>query len=452
LGGAAMNAFSERVPPHNLEAEQSVLGAMLIDRDAVAAVANVLSPEDFYADKHQLLYAAVIAIYNRGEPVDLITVQDELRNRGQLDAVGDLPYLTSLVNMVPTTANVQQYAAIVEQKAALRRLQTVARKIVEDCYVTEDVEATLVEAEKSIFEVTQRRASKGYIHIKDALVTAYGHLEFLYSAKGKTTGIPTGFRDLDQMTSGLQPSDLIIVAARPSVGKTAFVLNIARNAAVIGGAKVAFFSLEMSAEQLALRLLSSEAAVDGHRLRTGQLQDQDWQRLGTALATLADSNIYIDDTPNCPLTEVRSKARRMKLEHGLDLMIIDYLQLMSVPQKPGAQANRQQEISEISRSLKALARELKVPVIALSQLSRSVEQRTDKRPMLSDLRESGAIEQDADMVMFLYREDYYDPESEKKNMVEVIIAKHRNGPVGSVDLYFMKDIQKMVGMEHRRTG
>jgi replicative DNA helicase len=445
-----MNAFSERVPPQNLEAEQSVLGAMLIDRDAVVSVSNLLRPEDFYADKHQQLYTSIVAIFNRGEPVDLITLQDELRKRGQIDDIGGLTYLTSLINMVPSTANVQQYASIVEQKATLRRLQTVARKIVDECYGTEDMDATLVDAEKSVFAVTQRRSAKGYIHIKDALVTAYGHLEYLYSSKGRTTGVTSGFRDLDQMTSGFQPSDMIIVAARPSVGKTAFTLNVARNAAVLGGAKVMFFSLEMGAEQLALRLLASEAAVDGHKLRTGQLQDQDWQRLGAGLATLSEAGIFIDDTPNCPLPELRSKARRVSQEHGLDMIIIDYLQLMSIPQKQSAQANRQQEISEISRSLKQLARELKVPVIALSQLSRSVEQRQDKRPMLSDLRESGAIEQDADMVAFLYRDDYYDAESEKKNMVEIIVAKHRNGPVGSVDLYFMKDIQKMVGMEHRR--
>ncbi|HWI63853.1 MAG TPA: replicative DNA helicase [Symbiobacteriaceae bacterium] len=445
-----MNAFSERVPPQNLEAEQSVLGAMLIDRDAVVAVTNLLVPEDFYADKHQALYESIYAIFGRGEPVDLITVQDELKKRGQLDDVGGLTYLTTLVNLVPSTANVSQYATIVQQKASLRRLQTVARKIVDECYATEDIEATMQEAEKAVFSVTQKRSAKGYIHIKDALVSAYGHLEHLFSAKGRTTGVTTGFRDLDQMTSGLQPSDMIIIAARPSVGKTAFTLNVARNAAILGGAKVMFFSLEMGAEQLALRLLAAEAAVDGHKLRTGQLQDQDWARLGTGLATLSESGIFIDDTPNCPLPEVRAKARRVSAEHGLDLIMIDYLQLMSIPQRPGAQANRQQEISEISRSLKQLARELKVPVIALSQLSRSVEQRQDKRPMLSDLRESGAIEQDADMVAFLYRDDYYDPESEKKNMVEIIIAKHRNGPVGSVDLYFMKDIQKMVGMEHRR--
>lgn len=443
-----MSAFSERVPPQNLEAEQSVLGAMLLDREAVVQVSNQLIPDDFYADKHQHLFAAMLAVFGRGEPIDLITVQDELSKRGQMDEVGGITYLASLMNLVPTTANVQQYGAIVRQKAVLRRLQSAARRIVEDCYTTEDMDATLSDAEKSVLQVTQQRSGKGYVHIKEALMNAYGHLEFVYSAKGKTTGITSGFRDLDQMTSGFQPSDMIIVAARPSVGKTAFTLNLARNAAVQGKAKVAFFSLEMSAEQLALRLLASEATVDGHKLRSGQLLDQDWQRLSTALGTLADSDIFIDDTPNCPLPEVRGKSRRIQQEHGLDMVIIDYLQLMSIPQRAGAQANRQQEISEISRSLKTMARELNVPVIALSQLSRSVEQRQDKRPMLSDLRESGAIEQDADMVAFLYRDDYYNPETEDKNIIEVIVSKHRNGPIGSVKLHFAREIQKIFGMEH----
>lgn len=444
-----MSAFSERVPPQNLEAEQSVLGAMLLDREAVVQVSNQLIPDDFYADKHQNLFAAMLAVFGRGEPIDLITVQDELTKRGQLDEVGGITYLASLMNLVPTTANVQQYGAIVRQKAVLRRLQAAARRIVEDCYTTEDMDATLSDAEKAVLQVTQQRSGKGYVHIKEALMNAYGHLEFLYSSKGKTTGVTSGFRDLDQMTSGFQPSDMIIVAARPSVGKTAFTLNLARNAAVQGKSKVAFFSLEMSAEQLALRLLASEATVDGHKLRNGQLLDQDWQRLSTALGTLAESDIFVDDTPNCPLPEVRGKCRRIKQEHGLDMVIIDYLQLMSIPQRAGAQTNRQQEISEISRSLKTMARELNVPVIALSQLSRSVEQRQDKRPMLSDLRESGAIEQDADMVAFLYRDDYYNPDTEDKNIVEVIVAKHRNGPIGSVKLHFVKEIQKMFGMEHQ---
>lgn len=444
-----MSAFSERVPPQNLEAEQSVLGAMLLDREAVVQVSNQLIPDDFYADKHQNLFAAMLAVFQRGEPIDLITVQDELTKRSQLDEVGGITYLASLMNLVPTTANVQQYGAIVRQKAVLRRLQAAARRIVEDCYTTDDMDATLSDAEKAVLQVTQQRSGKGYVHIKEALMNAYGHLEFVYSAKGKTTGVTSGFRDLDQMTSGFQPSDMIIVAARPSVGKTAFTLNLARNAAVQGKAKVAFFSLEMSAEQLALRLLASEATVDGHKLRSGQLLDQDWQRLSTALGTLAETDIFVDDTPNCPLPEVRGKCRRIKQEHGLDMVIIDYLQLMSIPQRAGAQANRQQEISEISRSLKTMARELNVPVIALSQLSRSVEQRQDKRPMLSDLRESGAIEQDADMVAFLYRDDYYNPETEDKNIVEVIVAKHRNGPIGSVKLHFVKEIQKMFGMEQQ---
>lgn len=445
-----MNTFSERVPPQNLEAEQSVLGAMLIDRNAIVSVSSLVLAEDFYSEKHQQLYAAIAAIFNRGEPVDLITVQDELKKRGQLEAIGGLAYLTSLVNMVPTTANADQYAVIVSNKATLRRLQNAARKIVDDCYATEDIDLTLADAEKSIFEVTQKRTAKGYALLREALVTAYDHIEFLYNAKGTTTGISTGFRDLDNMTSGWQPSDLVIVAARPSVGKTAFTLNLARNAAIQSRATVAFFSLEMSAEQLAMRLLASEAAVDAHRLRTGQLLDDDWSRLTAALGRLSDAPIFIDDTPNIPLMELRARARRIKAEHGLDMIIIDYMQLMSVAQRAGREQNRQQEISEISRSLKALARELRVPVIALSQLSRSVEQRQDKRPMLSDLRESGAIEQDADMVCFLYRDDYYNQESEKKNIVEVIIAKQRNGPVGSVDLFFMKEIGKFMGVEHRR--
>lgn len=445
-----MNTFSERVPPQNLEAEQSVLGAMLIDRNAIVSVSSLIIAEDFYSEKHHQLYAAITALFNRGEPVDLITVQDELKKRGHLDDIGGLAYLTSLVNLVPTTANADQYAVIVANKSTLRRLQTAARKIVDDCYATDDMDITLVEAEKSIFEVTQKRTARGYSLLRDALVTAYDHIEFLYNAKGSTTGISTGFRDLDNMTSGLQPSDLVIIAARPSVGKTAFTLNLARNAAVQSRATVAFFSLEMSAEQLAMRLLASEAAVDAHRLRTGQLLDDDWSRLTAALGRLSEAPIFIDDTPNIPLMELRARARRIKAEHGLDLIMVDYLQLMSLAQRAGREQNRQQEISEISRTLKALARELKVPVIALSQLSRSVEQRQDKRPMLSDLRESGAIEQDADMVCFLYRDDYYNQESEKKNIVEVIISKQRNGPVGSVDLFFMKEIGKFMGVEHRR--
>jgi replicative DNA helicase len=444
-----MSSFVERVPPQNLEAEQSVLGAMLIDREAVLRVTSLVAADDFYADKHQAIYSAIISIFNRGEPVDIITVAEELKKKDQLDMVGGLAYLGQLASAVPTTANVESYALIVERKSTLRKLQAAARKIVDDCYTAEDMDLVLAEAEQNIFAVTQRRTARGYAPLRNALVTAYDHIEFLYGHRGQTTGVTSGFKALDAMTSGFQPSDLIILAARPSVGKTAFSLNLARNAAVIGKKKVVFFSLEMSAEQLAMRLLAAEAAVDAHRLRTGELMDEDWRRLSTGLARLSEAEIWIDDTPNIPLMEMRARARRIQAEHGLDMIIIDYLQLMSLPNK-GRDSNRQQEISEISRSLKALARELKVPLIALSQLSRGVEQRQDKRPMMSDLRESGAIEQDADVVAFLYRDDYYDRESERKNIVEVILAKQRNGPVGSVDVFFMKEIGKFMDVERRQ--
>lgn len=433
--------FAERVPPQNLEAEQSVLGAMLLDSQVIATIQSLLSPHDFYLVKHQHLFEVMSELHDRGEPVDTTTLSAELTSRDLMDSVGGLSYLAELMNVVPTTANAEAYALIVEQKAVLRRLQTAARKIQEDAYQGDTLDDVLNEAERAIFEVTQRRTSKGYEHIHGALMTAFEQIEFLYAHKGQTTGVTTGFNAVDRMTNGLQPSDLVILAARPSLGKTAFSLNIARNAAVLGGTCVGLFSLEMGREQLAMRLLSSEAAVDQHRLRNGELSDEDWGRLTTGLARLADAPIYIDDTPNIPLMELRSRARRLKSEHNVGLIIIDYLQLMSVPSR-GGQANRQQEISEISRSLKALARELKCPVIALSQLSRAVESRQDKRPMLSDLRESGAIEQDADMVCFLYREDYYDHETENKNVCELIIGKHRNGPVGTVELAFIKEIGK----------
>lgn len=450
-----MSTFSERVPPQNLEAERSVLGAMLIDREAVIRVAAMLVAEDFYAERHQIIFTAMLGLFNRGEPIDLITVSEALRKSGHLEQAGGLTYLSELERLVPTTANVEAYALIVEQKAVLRRLQSACRSIIDSAYEAENLDEVLNQAEQAIFAVTQKRITRGYEHIRDALYAAYDHIEFLYNQKGGTTGIPSGFRDLDGMTSGWQPSDLIIVAARPSVGKTAFTLNLARNAAVLARKTVAFFSLEMSKEQIAIRLLSMESAVDGHRLRTGQLLDDDWHRLSTGLSRLADANIYIDDTPNMPLMEMRARARRIQAEHGLDLIVIDYLQLMTLSGGGGGKRsgeNRAQEVAEISRSLKALARELKCPVIALSQLSRSVEQRQDKRPMLSDLRESGSIEQDADVVMFLYRDDYYNPDTDKKNIIEVLIAKQRNGPVGTVELYNMKEIGKFMNLEQRRTG
>ena len=433
--------FAEHVPPQNLEAEQSVLGAMLIDRDAISAVQNLLSADDFYSDKHQQLYQVMVDLHDRSEPVDAITASAELKARDLLEQIGGGPYLAYLMNMVPATTNVEAYALIVEQKAVMRRLQRAARKIQEDAYQADDLDSMLSQAEQAIFAVTQRRISRGYEHVREALMTAFEHIEFLYAHKGQPTGVPTGFKVLDRMTNGLQPSDLIIVAARPSMGKTAFCLNIARNAAT-EGTTVGFFSLEMSREQLALRLLSAEAAVDQHRLRNGELDDEHWGRLTNGLAKLSNTPIYIDDTPNIQLVELRSRARRLQAEHELGLIIIDYLQLMSLPERRRQQGNRQEEISEISRSLKQLARELRCPIMALSQLSRAVESRQDKRPMLSDLRESGAIEQDADLVAFLYRDDYYDNDSEKKNVCEVILAKQRNGPVGSVELAFIKEIGK----------
>ncbi len=433
--------FAEHVPPQNLEAEQSVLGAMLIDRDAISAVQNLLSADDFYSDKHQQLYQVMVDLHDRSEPVDAITASAELKARDLLEQIGGGPYLAYLMNMVPATTNVEAYALIVEQKAVMRRLQRAARKIQEDAYQADDLDSMLSQAEQAIFAVTQRRISRGYEHVREALMTAFEHIEFLYGHKGQPTGVPTGFKVLDRMTNGLQPSDLIIVAARPSMGKTAFCLNIARNAAT-EGTTVGFFSLEMSREQLALRLLSAEAAVDQHRLRNGELDDEHWGRLTNGLAKLSNTPIYIDDTPNIQLVELRSRARRLQAEHELGLIIIDYLQLMSLPERRRQQGNRQEEISEISRSLKQLARELRCPIMALSQLSRAVESRQDKRPMLSDLRESGAIEQDADLVAFLYRDDYYDNDSEKKNVCEVILAKQRNGPVGSVELAFIKEIGK----------
>ncbi len=451
-----MHTLSERVPPHNEEAEKSVLGAMLIDREAVIRAAAMLVAEDFYSERHQVIFSGMLGLFNRGEPIDLITMSESLRKGNRLDQAGGLTYLSELERLVPTTANVEAYALIVEQKAVLRRLQMSCRSIIDSAYETESLNEILNEAEQAIFSVTQKRVTRGYEHIRDALYAAYDHIEFLYNQKGGTTGVTSGYKDLDNMTSGWQSSDLVIVAARPSVGKTAFTLNLARNAAVLAGKTVAFFSLEMAKEQIAIRLLSMESAVDGHRLRTGQLLDDDWHRLSTGLSRLAEANIYIDDTPNIPLMEMRARARRIQAEHGLDMMIIDYLQLMSISGagggRRGGSDNRTQEVAEISRSLKALARELKCPVIALSQLSRSVEQRQDKKPMLSDLRESGSIEQDADMVMFLYRDDYYNAETEKKNIIEVIIAKQRNGPVGTVELYNMKEIGKFMNLEGRRTG
>jgi replicative DNA helicase len=383
---------------------------------------------------------------DQGKPIDVVTVTEELSSKKELEDVGGLSYLTEIANSVPTAANIAHYARIVEEKALLRRLIRVATNIVEDGFTREDeVEALLSEAEKKMMEVSNRKNAGDFRHIKDVLVQTYDNIELLHARKGDITGVPTGFRDLDKITAGFQRNDLIIVAARPSVGKTAFALNVAQNVATKTEENVAIFSLEMGAEQLVMRMLCAEGNIDAQVLRTGALTAEDWRKLTMAMGSLSNAGIFIDDTPGIRINEIRSKCRRLKQEFGLGMIMIDYLQL--IVGSSNGQENRQQEVSEISRSLKSLARELQVPVIALSQLSRGVEQRQDKRPMMSDLRESGSIEQDADIVSFLYREDYYDKETENQNMIEIIIAKQRNGPTGTVTLAFVKEFNKFVNID-----
>ncbi|AQQ54915.1 replicative DNA helicase [Planococcus lenghuensis] len=441
-----MNEAIDRVPPHNYEAEQSVIGAVFLEPQALITVAEIVMPEDFYRLAHQKIFSTMLALNDRGKAIDVVTVTEELSAKRELEDVGGISYLAEIANSVPTAANAVHYANIVEEKALLRRLIRTATSIVEDGFTREDeVEALLSEAEKKMMEVSSRKNAGDFKHIKDVLVNTYDNIEMLHTRKGDVTGIPTGFRDLDRITAGFQRNDLIIVAARPSVGKTAFALNVAQNVATKTDENVAIFSLEMGAEQLVMRMLCAEGNIDAQILRTGALQNEDWRKLTMAMGSLSNSGIFIDDTPGVRINEIRAKCRRLKQEHGLGMILIDYLQLIQGNGRPGE--NRQQEVSEISRSLKGLARELQVPVIALSQLSRGVEQRQDKRPMMSDLRESGSIEQDADIVSFLYREDYYDKETEDQNMIEIIIAKQRNGPVGTVKLAFVKEYNKFVTID-----
>ncbi|UOF91722.1 replicative DNA helicase [Fodinisporobacter ferrooxydans] len=436
----------DRLPPQHIEAEQAVLGAILIDPDALITASEIVHPADFYRAAHEKIFLAMLNLSERREPVDIVTLTAELQAQESLEDVGGIVYLTQLSNSVPTAANVDHYAAIVHEKAVTRRLIQVATQIASTGYeAAHDVTELLDDAEKKIFSLSQERNTRNFTHIKDVLVDTFERIETLYSNKGAVTGVPTGYPDLDRMLSGFQKSDLIIVAARPSVGKTAFALNISQNVALRTRLPVAIFSLEMSKEQLVQRILCAEGNLDAGRMRTGYLEDDDWPKLSMAVGTLSEAPIYIDDTPGITVSEIRSKCRRLQTEHGLGLILIDYLQL--IQGRPGRSENRQQEISEISRTLKGLARELNVPIIALSQLSRSVEQRQDKRPMLSDIRESGSIEQDADVVAFLYRDDYYDKESEKKNIIEIIIAKQRNGPTGTVELVFLKNFNKFVSLE-----
>ena len=437
-----------KVPPHDIEAEQAILGSMLTDRDAVIDAIELLKEEAFYREDNRAIYSAILSLYSKSEPIDLITVKAELVEAGNFERVGGLEYLSSLPEKVPTTANVDKYIKIVEQKAMLRNLISTSNELISLGYnETEDIDSLMDMAEKKVFELAQKKNTKGYTPIKDVLVESFEKLEELYNQKGRISGLSTGFMDLDLKTSGFHNSDLIIIAARPAMGKSAFAINIATNVAVQSGKSVAIFNLEMSKEQVGNRILCSEALVDSNKIRTGQIEDDDWLKLASTLSRLSEAPIYIDDTAGISIMEIRAKCRKLKIEKDIGLVVIDYLQLIQGSGKRNA--SREQEISEISRSLKILAKELDIPVIALSQLSRGVEKREDKRPMLSDLRESGAIEQDADLVMFLYRDDYYHEDSEKKNVAEVILAKHRGGSTGTVDLAWLPSYTKFASLEKR---
>ena len=437
-----------KVPPHDIEAEQAVIGSMLTDNDAVVASAEKLKDNDFYREDNRAIFTAMMNLYSRAEPIDLITVKAELESMGKFEQVGGYEYLSQLPEKVPTTANAAKYIKIVEEKSTLRNLIKTANEIIELGYdPTEELEDIMEGAEKRIFNIMQDKNQKGYAAIKDVLVESFTQLEELYNRKQHITGVPSGFADLDYRTAGFHGSELILIAARPAMGKSAFALNIATNAAVRAKTPVAIFSLEMSKEQMVNRILCSEAMVDSNKVRTGKLEEDDWGKLAETIGPLSEAEIYIDDTPGISITEIRAKCRKLKIEKEIGMVVIDYLQLIQGTNKRNG--SREQEISEISRSLKILAKELNVPVIALSQLSRAVEQRPDHRPMLSDLRESGAIEQDADIVMFLYRDDYYNEDSDKKNIAEVIIAKHRGGSTGTVDLGWFGTYTKFVNLEKR---
>jgi len=438
-----------KVPPHDIEAEQAVLGSMLTDKDAVIDSVELIRPEDFYRDDNKIIYEAMLNLYNRAEPIDMITVKAELVSMNKFDVVGGLAYLGTLPEKVPTTANVAKYIKIVEEKSMLRTLIKTANELIDLGYAeAEEVETIMDSAEKKIFDIIQNRNQKGYSVLKDVLVETFAELEKLYNLKQPITGVPTGFADLDYKTAGLHNSDLILIAARPAMGKSAFALNIATHVAINARVPVVMFNLEMSKKQLVNRMLCSEAMVDSNKIRTGKIEEDDWVKLATALGPLSEAPIYIDDTPGISVVEIRAKCRKLKLEKNIGMVVIDYLQLIQGSGRKSS--NREQEISEISRSLKILAKELDIPVIAISQLSRAVEQRSDHRPMLSDLRESGAIEQDADIVIFLYRDDYYNPESEKKNIAEVIMAKHRSGATGTTELLWLGNYTKFANIDRYR--
>ena len=442
-------ALIKRVMPHSIEAEQSVVGAMLMDKDAILTASEIISGQDFYQTAYGVIFDSMVELFNEGKPVDLVTLQARLKEKDVPPEIASLEFVRDLVTAVPTSANVRYYAEIVSDKAMMRRIIKMNDEISNTCYAgKESLPAVLETTEKSVFNLLQRRTTGDYVPIKQVVLNALERIEKASKSKGTVTGIPTGFIDLDYKLSGLQPSDLVLVAARPSMGKTAFVLNIAQYVAFRKNKGVAIFSLEMSKEQLVNRMFSLESQVDAQALRTGNLKDSDWEKLIESAGIIGQSNLVIDDTPGISVSELRSKCRKYKLEHDIQVIIIDYLQLMTGSVGKRSES-RQQEISEISRSLKALARELNVPVIALSQLSRAVESRPDKRPMLSDLRESGAIEQDADVVMFIYRDEYYNKDSEFKKQAEIIIAKQRNGPVGTVNLAWLGEYTKFANLSRQ---
>ncbi|MBI2252161.1 MAG: replicative DNA helicase [Armatimonadetes bacterium] len=439
----------ERLPPQNIEAEQSTLGAMLIDPNAVSKVVEFFSSSDFYKEAHQIIFNVIFHLYEKGEPIDLITLSEELKRINKLEEIGGASYLTTLINVVPTSANVEYYSKIVKEKAELRNLVYAGTNIAQMGYeANESVEYLIDKSEQLIFNIARRRIGKDFLNLKDILTGAFEKIEELYARKAHITGVPSGFKEFDTYTAGFQPSEFIVIAARPSMGKTAFCLNVAQYVAIYEKLPVAVFSLEMSKDQLVQRLICSEAGVNAQKLRTGRLEDADWPNITRAMAVLSEAPIFIDDTPGLTVLEMRSKARKLKIKYGgLALLIIDYLQLIRSSYRI---ENRNQEISEISRQIKNLSKELNIPVIALSQLSREVEKRGDKRPQLSDLRESGAIEQEADLVAFIYREEYYNPTTPQKNIAEIIISKQRNGPTASVELGFLKEYTKFVELSHRR--
>ncbi len=435
----------KRILPHSMEAEQSVIGSMIMDREAIVVASELITGDDFYNKQYGILFETMVELNDKGYPVDIVTLQDKLKEKDVPAEVSSLEFVRDLITAVPTSANIKYYANIVAEKATLRRMIRLNEDIANTCYAgKEKLDYILEDTEKRVFQLVQRKNTEDFTPIRQVVMNAMDRVEAASRNKGSVTGIPTGFLDLDYRTAGMQPSDLVLIAARPSMGKTAFVLNIAQHVAFKQNKTVAIFSLEMSKEQLVNRMFSLESNIDAQNLRTGQLNDEEWEKLIETAGVIGKSNLFIDDTPGISVSELRSKCRKLKLEKNLSMIIIDYLQLMS---GSGRSESRQQEISDISRSLKAIARELSVPVLALSQLSRAVEQRPDHRPMMSDLRESGAIEQDADVVMFIYRDDYYNHETEKKDIAEIIIAKQRNGPIGTVELAWIPKYTKFANLQ-----